>query len=94
VDEIVRDGAEYSTSINGYVENVETINSNEIIVGASAAITIAAIILTGGTSAVIQAKIVAALETIGVVGAVTIAQQYWQATQNCNRYWKEIFGNY
>ncbi|MDF2678173.1 MAG: hypothetical protein K0Q97_2515 [Bacillota bacterium] len=94
VYELVRDDSQYSTSINGYVDNVEVINSTEIIVGVSAAITIAAIILTGGTSAVVQAKIIAALEAIGVVGAVTLAQQYWQATQNCNRYWKEIFGNY
>lgn len=94
VYETVRDDSVYSTSINGYVDNVEVINTNEIIVGAAAAITIAAIILSGGTSAVVQAKIVGALEALGVIGAVTIAQQYWRATQNCNRYWKEIFGNY
>lgn len=90
--EISRGSSEYSSSIDGYVEAVETINSQEIIIGASAAVTVAGILLTGGTSAVIQGKIVAALEAVGVVGAVTIAQTYWSATQKCERHWKELFG--
>lgn len=90
--EEVRGGSVYSSSIDGYVEAVEVINSKEIIVGASGMITVAAIIATGGTASVVIGKIVAALQAIGVVAAVTVANELYQAVQDCNRYWTEIYG--
>lgn len=87
-----RGDSELSPSIDGYVEAVEIINDQEIIVGISAAGTLAAIYVSGGSSAVIQAKLTAALEALGIVGAATIVQTFWSATQDCERYWKEIYG--
>lgn len=87
-----RGNSELSPSIDGYVEAVEIINDQEVIVGVAAAASIAVICISGGSAAVIQGKIIAALEAIGIMGAVTIAQTYWSATQDCERYWKEIYG--
>ena len=69
---------------------METINDTEVIVGGSVAAAIAVAFISGGGAAVVLPKITALLEAVGIVGAVTMANNLWSATQDCERYWNEI----